>query len=216
MAPNAEFPVELAFDIVAPGQGRPLPSTPTVQNFNLLFHDDSNAGDGFSNDIRVTIKPDKTASFKLPPGRYRLGGFSGSLWHVRSATLGVTDLLTNDLLVAPGAAGEPIRLIVTNGFGSLKGSVTIAGQPASGMVYLIPLQPDLVPYSEIQLQTDGTFQWFGAPGKYIAVAAAQQVHEDFRNATFLRKFTATGREVEVPNGPTVSLDLTLAPAGVAR
>ncbi len=209
------FPLETSFEVVPVQNESSAVSTPSPQQFNLHLHNVASS-EGTDPDVRMNVKPDRSASFQVPAGRYRLGGNQSGAWYIRSATLGVTDLLTEDLVVAGGAAGSPIRLIISDASGTLKGSMTTAGQPASGWVYLIPQQASLVPYVEIYVQLDGSYQWSGPPGRYMAVPSRQQVHEDFRDPAFLRRFSAGGREVEITSGAATSADLTLVPAGVAR
>lgn len=216
LVPVPVYPVEVAIEFAPVANQGISASTPWPQQFNLTLRNLNNSGEGFEIDPRLTIRPDKSAQFLVPSGRYRLGGGISGPWYIRAAGNGVTNLLTDDLVVAGDAAGSSIRLIVSNASGRLKGRVTTAGQPAAGWVYLIPQQPSLTPYLEVYLQPDGTYRWSGAPGKYVAVPSAQQVHEDFRNPLFLRKFTSLGREVEIGMGADAVLDLELAPSGVSR
>ena len=210
------FPVETSFDFAPIANGSAAPATPSVQQFNLQLRNLENEGEGFEQDARLMVKPDHSASFSAAPGRYRLTGGQSGGWYVRSASVGATDLLSDELVVAGGAAGSTIRLVIANTTGRLKGTVTTAGQPAIGWVYLVPQQPALVPYFDINVQTDGSFQWTVPAGHYVAVPSGEQVHDDFRDAAFLRKFLSTGRAVEVTAGTDSSTELTLAAAGVAR
>lgn len=213
---NMDFPVESTFEFAPTASKRLNESTPSLQIFNFSLHDVVDRDPGYySQDTQLSVRPDHTAGFKIRPGRYRLGGnFAG--WHVTAATSGVTDLLMEELVVAQGSAGSTIRLTLSNAIGSVRGSVRTAGLPATGWIYFIAQQPSLTAFTEVYVQPNGTYQWYGPPGKYLAVPSAQMVRDDFRSNAFVRKCTAGAREVEITNGADTSLDLTLAAEGVAR
>ncbi len=217
LVPVPTFSLEASFNFAPVANGTSAPTTPSLQQFNLEFHNLANDGEGMDPDARLNVKQDQTSSFQLQPGRYRLVGGQTGAWYVQAVSVGVTDLLSDDLTVAAGSGGSPIRITLTNAVGRLKGTVTTDGQPAtSGWVYLIPQQPSLVPYVEVYIQTNGSFQWSGPTGRYVAVASADQVHENFRSSAFLRTFASSGREVEVTASADTTADLKLTPAGVTR
>ena len=216
LSPNPSFPVDSTAELAPVASGTTTPTAPSVQQFNLVLRNLANTGEGIDPDARLVFQPDKLAEFRVQPGHYHLGASLSGAWYISSATCGVTNLMIEDLVVAAGAAGSPIRLTLSNAVGRIKGLVSTAGHPASGWVYLIPQQPSLIPYVELYLQSDGSFQWSGAPGHYLAVPSLEQVHEDFRSEAFLRKFTVVGRDVQISAGNDTTANLTLASAGVAR
>ncbi len=215
LIPAPSFLVEAAFEPVPSANATATPTSPSIQQFNLSLHNLADGGDGTESDARLTVRPDRSAQFQVQPGRYRLNGSSSGGWYIRTANCGVTDLMTEDLVVASSSAGSPIHLVISNETGRLKGAVTTAGRPASGWVYLVPQQPSLISYVEVYIQSDGSYQWSGAPGRYLVVPSQQQVREDFRNAVFLRRFSTAGKEVEVTAGTDTTADLTLVPVGLA-
>ncbi len=217
LAPLPSFPVEASYEAVPSTTTNSTSTILSLQQLNLSLRDLGNfSPQGYMADIQLTIHADRTATFLAPPGRYRLSGTNNGNWFVRSASVGVTDLFTDELVIAQASAGSPIRLVLSNAFGRLKGTVKQAGLPASAWIYLIAQQPSLTPYAEIYVQMDGSYNWSGPPGKYLAVPSSQIVRDDFRNNAFVRKFAVGAPVVEITTAGETSLDLTLAQEGVAR
>ena len=215
LSPASVFPVEMVFQASGTGlrPGAAVATTPNARSFNLWLQNRASDGDGEDPDAQFSGRGDASPQLRVLPGRYRLMGGRSGAWTVTSATCGPTDLLRDDLVVGPGAAGSPIRVILSNASGRLHGTVTEAGTPATGWLYLVPAEPTLTPEIEIFLQTDGTYRWTGAPGKYTAVVSDHQMHDDFRDPKFLARFSAGGRAVEVTEGGDTAADLTMgAPA----
>jgi hypothetical protein len=206
LAPVALFPVEVAYEPSATSSSSSA-QTVSVRSLNLRLQNRDNDGDAETADARLMTRPDGPVEFRVRQGRFHLSGSPGSSWFVRSATCGATDLLSDDLVVASGAAGSPIRLILSNASGSLHGST--GAQTRSGWVYLIAEGPSLTPAFEIALQTDGSFRWSGPPGQYSVVAVDHRVREDFSNPQHLKALLAGSKSVKVGAGVDVAVDLQL-------
>ena len=114
------------------------------------------------------------ALFAIPsvePGTYRLKIRSSGPWYAAAVRRGSTDLLTQDLVVDGGGAGEPIEITLRDDFASVRGTVTSEGQPGVASVLLMP---ELAEEQAITIPVDaaGHFQMDSVPpGQYTALLA---------------------------------------------
>ena len=166
LAPIASLPVDVTPDAAASSEsvqvrGLSSPSNQahqivTPQQLNLALHNLSTI-DGMNQDLGLRLREDKTFEFRAPPGRYRLVGVSGG-WYVESATYGgITDLLTSDLVLAPGSAGAPIHIIANNQSGVIQGQIAVPDTVTTAWVYLFPRQPSLVWPNPLPIVNGGSF-----------------------------------------------------------
>jgi hypothetical protein len=206
LVPTAQFPVEVIYEPSATSQGASVQQV-SVRNLNLHFHNRESEGDADNPDSRLSSRPDEPAEFHLHQGRFRLSGNAGGAWYVRAATCGATDLLRDDLVVSSGAAGSPIRLVLSNASGSLHGNT--GAQAGSAWIYLVPEEPGIMPAYEFPVQQDGSFRWSGPPGKYAAVALNHRVREDFSRPDRLKSLLAGSTTVDVASGGDAAIDLSV-------
>ena len=162
----------------------------------------------------------KDYEFRLEPGRYRLtAGYQG-LWYVTSATSGTTDLMINDLVVGQASGATPIRIQVSNLYGTVHGKVAFSEKLSMAWVYLIPEAPSISAGMPIPVRPDGSgtgsFTMRAPVGKYIAIALSQQLLDDLRDPELRARLPASAKEVEVGTADTpLNLDISVLKA-VAR
>jgi hypothetical protein len=216
LSPVASIPVDFSMDLDPATTTSTVvnsPPSPTVQNLNLYFHSLA-AIEGQNSDIRPTAGPDKTFNFRLPAGRYRLtGGFGGGFWHVESANYGQSNLLTDELVMAAGATGSTLRVVVSNSSGQISGTiepVPAAGSTVSpGWVYLVPQFPSLTPFTQLRISTTGAWSASLAPGTYQAIAVSDPIQADLRDPAVAARYTRLGKPVVVTDAVKATLTLDL-------
>ncbi len=217
----ASLPIEVSIDPASSPQGASVHGAlqlantnlqlPGVQQFNLFLHNLGETSDGFNQDIPARAREDKLYEFRAPPGRYRLTGNAGGNWYVESATYGgVTDLLTSDIVIGPGSAGAPIRVVANNQRGSLHGRVDLDTTRTSAWVYLLPKKPVLAPPNPLLVLADGSFYISVPAGSYSAVAFDHRLQEDLRDPEVLAKLTAGARTVEVAVDAESTIELEVS------
>ena len=218
LAPVASIPVDIAmYPLFWQVRGLQQSSDQaghgvTAQQLNLSLHNLSTHSDGMNQDIGLRVREDKTFEFRAPPGRYRLVGGNGG-WYVESATYGgITNLLTSDIVLAPGAAGAPIHIVANNDQGVLHGQVAAPNTVDTSWVYLFPRQPSLSWPNPISTGGDGKFFAVVTVGSYSVVAFEHRLQEDLRDPEVLTRLTAGAKTVDITSGgnTVVNLDLSAA------
>ena len=223
LAPATSLPIEIAADPASNGQKTPTTGYSAVYNvlqFGLTLYNVSGGSDPANPDIPARIsnvpdrvKEDRTFEFRVPAGRYRLTGNSNGAWFVESATYGgIVNLLTSDLVVAAGSAGQPIRIVASNLRGNIRGQVSLPEGTPTAWVYFFPRQPALaVPNAQATGSAGG---FFGSVpvGSYSVVAFAHRIQEDLRDSDVVQRLTAGAKVVEVTSSTDslVNLDLSQA------
>jgi hypothetical protein len=131
------------------------------------------------------------------------------VWYIKSASYGDADLLLQNLVVVPGAAGTPIRVVVSNQTGTLQGTVNLNGSPAACWVYLISTSPNVQPVVVLRSNNSGSYTWAHLPpGSYQAIAFERRHSANYRDPASLAPFSSHVRSVTVNAGdkPTLNLD----------
>jgi Carboxypeptidase regulatory-like domain len=209
-APVPSIPVELVVDSSTTSDNKDQP--PTLPQLGLALESnqpDPERGDSM---VRPTARRDQSFVFMVPPGSYRLQGRSMGTWYVKSAGYGDADLLRQDLVVVPGAAGTPIRVVVSNQTGGLQGTVNLNGAPAACWVYLIPTAASA--QSVISLRSSGSGTYTAAhlpPGSYQAIAFERRHSANYRDAASLAPFSSHVHSVTVNAGDKPTLNLEAVP-----
>lgn len=206
-APIPSIPVELIVDSSATSDNGAQP--PTLPQLGLALQSEQPDPDRGDSTVRLMTRKDQSFVFTAPPGTYRLQGRNAGLWYIKSATYGDADLLQQDMAVVPGAAGTPIRVVVSNQTGSLQGTVNLNGTPGAYWVYLIPSGPNAQPV--IALRSGSTGSYTSAhlpPGSYQAIAFERRHSVNYRDAASLAPFSSHVHSVTVNAGdkPTLNLD----------
>jgi hypothetical protein len=206
-APIPSIPVELIVDSSVTSDNKDQP--PTLPQLGLVLQSDQLDPERGDSTLRPTTRREQSFVFMAPPGSYHLQGRNTGAWYVKSASYGDADLLRQDLVVVPGAAGTPIRVIVSNQTGSLQGTVNLNGSPAACWVYLIPT--GLNAQSVIALSSTNSGSYTAAhlpPGNYQAIAFERRHSANYRDPASLARFSSHVHSVTVNAGdkPTLNLD----------
>ena len=185
-------------------------STPLgPQQFNMFLqrvNADTNFGEG---SVRLFNRPDKSFVFNTPPGTYRVKCYrNGGEWYIKGISYGTADLMRQDLVVAPGAGGVPIRITVSNASGSLTGTVKTGETTGRSWVYLIASEPSAYPVISQGTAENGTYTFDRVPpGSYRVVAIEHHRSLDLTDPAVLATFGAHVRSVTLAVGDKPSLDL---------
>jgi hypothetical protein len=206
-SPIPSIPVEL---IVDTGSTSDNTQPPTLPQLGLTLQSDQPDSERGDSTVRLAARRDQSFAFTVPPGSYRLQGRSTGAWYIKSVSYGDSDLLQQDLVAVPGAAGTPIRVTVSDQTGGLQGTVNLNGSPGAYWVYLIPSGPSA--QSVIPLRSSGSTGSYSAvnlpPGTYQAIAFEQRHSVNYRDAARLAPFSSHVQSVTVNAGdkPTLNLD----------
>jgi hypothetical protein len=145
----------------------------------------------------------------LEPGAFRINTYTSSKIYVASAMSGRTNLLADDLVVAPGSDAEPIELVLRDDAASLSGTVRLDGKPASARVVLLPENaPRRAAF--ISADSGGRFSFPElAPGRYFLLALGNGTEIDLQDQGTLRRIQSRGEAVELQADGRASLELEL-------
>lgn len=206
-------PVEIVADAsstqVTGAMGARNGTPPGVMQLNVSLESlDTDPGSLFQFDIRPTQQRDGSTTLAAPPGVYRLNAGLAAGWYIRSATSRGTDLLLDDLLIAPGSNPSPITLTVSNQTGTLQGKVSLSGAAAACWIYLIATGPALPSVIVRRSDASGVFRIDDLPpGSYHAVAFPYRHSANLQDPAVLQRFAASVGEVAISAGTTTTMDL---------
>jgi hypothetical protein len=204
-SPVPSIPLELVADGSSNADGTP----PGLSQLGLILNSEQADSDGGYVGVGPSSKNSQTFFFRAPPGNYRLVGRNSGTWYIKSASYGDSDLLTQNLVVAPGASGIPIRLTVSSETGSLQGTVKLNGNPAAAWVYVIPNGPSAQANYSTRSSSMGSYNFAHLPpGSYQAIAFERQHAVDYRTPGSLSPFDnhASSVTINVGDKPTLNLD----------
>jgi len=213
--PIPSIPVELVVDssVTSDNSSQPV-ALPQLGQLGLTLQNsqpDSERGDST---VRLMTRRDQSFVFTTPPGTYRLQGRDTGMWYIKSATYGDSDLLMNDLVVVPGAAGAPIRVVVSNQTGSLQGTADLNGIPSQAWVYLIPTGPSAQSVITVR-SSSNTGSYTSShlpPGNYEVLAFEHRHSVNYRDPASLAPFSSHVQSVTVNAGEKPTLNLVVVPA----
>jgi hypothetical protein len=203
--PVPAIPVELVVDGASTSDNTP----PNLQQMGLTLQSEQADPDRGDSSVRLTTRRDQSFVFVAPPGGYRLAARNSGAWYVKSVTYGDSDLIQQELVVAPGAAGTPIRVVVSNEMGSLQGSVKLNGDPSASWVYLIPSSLGVQTVYTTRSNASGGYSFTHLPpGSYQVVAFERRHSADYRNPESIAPFSGEVHSVNINAGdkPTLNLD----------
>ena len=208
-------PVELVIDSASGSSSGSTSDNqpPTVLQLGLRFVHTDQGPSSQSQPTYLRTGRGETPNFTFAPGRYRLVAEGQSQWYVESATLGGTDLLTQDLDVEIGGTSAPLRITVSNHTAGLKGTVRLDGNPANGCwIYLIATTPGATPVINAVSGSDGTFSRpTMPPGSYRVVAFETRHSADFSNPATLERLAPYMKTIAVAAGEIGNLDIDAIP-----
>jgi hypothetical protein len=203
-SPVPVLPVEMSIDPGAMSDNT-KPSLPQLGIALVNYQPDWGRGDP---SIRLSSQRDRSFGFAIPPGRYRLQARNSGEWYVKSAGYGASDLLQEDLVVAPGSGGTPIRVVVSNQSGSVQGTVKLGSNAVPCWIYLISTTPSAMAVVNFRSAEDGTYNYPRlAPGSYEAVAFESRHAANYRDAASLAPYSTHVRSFVIQAGDKTSLDL---------
>jgi hypothetical protein len=206
-SPIPSIPVEMVIDDSATS-GNP----PSLQQFNLALEKDQPDFDPEGSTIRLN-EENHTFRFVASPGSYHLLARGSGDWYVRSISNGTSDVLQQGLVVAPGAGGTPLRVMVSNQTGSLQGTVNLNGVPSVCWIYLISTTPSAVPFLAVRSDAGGAFtDTHVPPGSYDAIAFESRHSANFRDPDVLAAFASRVRSITIEAGDKATLDLDAVPS----
>ena len=203
--PVPAIPVEMVVDGASTSDNTP----PNLQQMGLTLQSEQADPDRGDSSVRLTTRRDQSLVFVAPPGDYRLAARNSGAWFIKSVTYGDSDLLQQELVVAPGAAGTPIRVVVSNEMGSLQGSVKLNGDPSASWVYLIPTNSGVQTVYTTRSNATGGYSFAHLPpGSYQVVAFERRHSADYRNPESIAPFSGQVQSVNINAGdkPSVNLD----------
>ena len=225
LEPAAILPVELAVDPASTQSSNSTSSLPSgvlglpqqqpdLRQFNLRLHNLTQSTLPGMQDIQLRQNEDHGYEFRAGPGRYRLQAMGGGLWYIESATSGVTNLISSEIVISSGGSGAPIRIVVNNTQGMVSMTVKFATDTDMAYIYLIPRQPSLAQVNPIMIGNPGTasstVSTRVAAGSYVAVALDHRVEEDLRNPDVISKFSTAAKTVDVSPSATATVELDIA------
>jgi hypothetical protein len=209
-SPIPFIPVELLIDESSTSDN----SQPSLQQFNLLLENDQPDLEQQSSAVRLTTLAAHAFGFLASPGSYHLQARGTGEWYVKSVSNGVSDVLQQGLVVAPGTGGTPLRVLVSNQTGSLQGTVKLNGTPSACWVYLIPTTPSAEAVFSLHSNAEGGFtSTHLPPGSYQAIAFEHKHSANYRDPAVLEPFATSVRSITVNAGDQATLNLDAVPSG---
>jgi Carboxypeptidase regulatory-like domain len=210
-APVPSIPIELVVDTSSTSDNNQAP--PTLQQLGLSLQGGQADPERGDSTVRPTTRRDQSLVFSTPPGSYRLQGRNTGAWYIKSVTYGDSDLLQDDLVVVPGAAGTPIRVVVSNQTGSLQGTVNLNGVGAACWIYLIPTSPSAEYVISLRSSSTGSYTSpHLPPGSYQAIAFEHRHSANYRDPESLAPFSSHVHSVSIGAGDKPTLNLDAVPA----
>ncbi len=210
-APIPSIPIEIVTDTSSTSDNsQPVP---TIPQLGLSLQSGQAEPDRGDSTIRPTTRHDQSFVFTTPPGSYHLQGRDTGAWYIKSVTYGDSDLLRDDLVVVPGAAGTPIRVVVSNQTGSLQGTVNLNGVGGASWIYLIPTSPSAEYVISLRSSSTGSYMSpHLPPGNYQAIAFEHRHSANYRDPASLAPFSSHVHSVTISAGdkPTLNLDAVSA------
>jgi hypothetical protein len=203
--PVPAIPVELVVDGSSTSDNTPA----NLAQMGLTLQSEQSDLDRGDASVRLTTRRDQSYVFLVPPGSYRLAARNSGAWYVKAVSYGDSDLLQEELVVAPGAAGTPIRVVASNEMGGLQGTVKLNGDPNACWIYLIPASVGVQTVYTTRSNSTGSYTFAHLPpGSYQAVAFERRHSADYRNPESLAPFSGQTHSVSINAGdkPTLNLD----------
>ncbi|NYF52101.1 carboxypeptidase-like regulatory domain-containing protein [Tunturiibacter gelidoferens] len=208
-SPVPSIPVELLIDESSSSDITP----PGLQQLGLSLQSGQTDLDGGYASLGLSPRANQAFFFSAPPGSYRLAGRNSGAWYIKSASYGDSDLLEQELVVAPGASGTPIRVLVSNQTGALQGTVHLDGAPVASWVCVIPRGPSAQVEYSTRSSSTGSYSFSHLPpGSYQAIAFPRRHSADYRDPESLTPFGDHVQSVTVNAGDKSTLNLDVVPA----
>jgi hypothetical protein len=208
-SPIPSIPVEMIVDTSSASDNS---QPPTLAQLGLTLQNNQPDSERGDSTVRPTTRRDQSFVFTAQPGTYHVQGRDTGAWYIKSVNYGDSDLLQQDLVVAPGASGTPIRVTMSNQTGGLQGTVNLNGAPAACWVYLIPSGPSA--QSVFSFKSSSTGSYTSAhlpPGSYQAIAFEQRHSVNYSDPTRLAPFASHVQSITINAGDKPTLNLEAVP-----
>jgi carboxypeptidase family protein len=142
----------------------------------------------------------------VPPGRYSVEVQPLGSFYVQTVSSGTTDLLGEQLVIAPGVKVDPIEVVLRDDGGQVSG--TVRGKALRSTVLLVPERGSPNDIKVTQLQGGSSFS-FGQvrPGDYFVLAVDQADKLEYRNPEVLGPYFSNAAHVTVPARQEVEVSL---------
>jgi hypothetical protein len=207
MSPSATIPIQMDWD--KPPSGSVIQAVPQV-HLSPVAHNPWNSGYW----SRVDTRDGQQVQIidRVMPGNYRVTIQPNAQGYVAAIRSGQTDLMQNELVVAPGSPPAPIQVTFHSGAATLTGTVKADG-PAPH-VYVLALPDFSSPVETPVIGSSGKFTASGlAPGSYHVFAFASIDGLEFQNKEAMRKYDNQAVSVTLSENETKQIEVPLIGGG---
>jgi Carboxypeptidase regulatory-like domain len=181
---------------------------PSLQQLSLALRNEEDGSESMLRSAGAQDQPE----FVVPAGRYRMLVHGRGTWFVQSASYGDSDVLNQDLVVAPGAGGAEIQVTVSNQTGGVQGSVTLHGAAAACPVYLVPGRAAGRAVFSAASNAEGGYSVSNLPpGEYRVIAFERRHAADYGDEASLSPFSSYVQTVTVSVGDKATANLEAVP-----
>lgn len=189
--------------------------TVDLRQLNLRLHNLSESSLPGMQDATPRMNETKAYEFRLFPGRYRLEALAVGTWYVETAVSGVTNLISNDLVISSAGSGTPVRIVANNTQGAVTVTAPMPPDAENVYLYLVPRGPSLVPINPIPfgMSTDAgpvSASTRIPVGSYLAIATTRQIQDDLRNPDVLSRFSGGSKVIEVSTNGVTTVNVDIA------
>lgn len=152
----------------------------------------------------------------VPPGVYSVEVQpTGGAYYAQSVRSGSLNLLEQNLTIAPGAAVQPIEVVLRDDFATLEGRITL-GQPGDGFasVMIIPESAPQHTRNVVLYRPADSFQIPQLPpGNYRVLAVDNAAEFEYVNPDVLQKYAGKAQEIRLAPSQKAKVDLELVHVG---
>ena len=147
------------------------------------------------------------------PGTYAVAVATTGNVYARSIISGSVNLISEPLVVTPGYAPDPIRIVLGEA-ATAEGITRKGGKPARAWVYAIPEQPDARLFQSILVEPDGRFHLQGlAPIPYLFFATDVELNLDIHDPKVLDYWRQRVPARALQTGGAAKVDLQVSAIG---
>ncbi len=176
-----------------------------------LVSSDPTIGESFSTVERSSQSSYSVVLQNVDPGRYSVDLMPQGGWYVQSAQYGQTNLLYDDLAVAPAGQAYPMEVVLRDDGAALTGTVKSPdGARVQATVIAVPQPVSKVAAKIAYVSQQNSFTFSGlAPGDYLVYAFDTADRLEYGNPDVLQPYASQAAHVTLsPNQKAqVALDL---------
>jgi hypothetical protein len=147
----------------------------------------------------------------LLPGTYSVQATAAGFGYVADLRCGSTDLLRDDLTLAPGGSPPPIEVTLRNDGAELNGSVTHNNRPLAASVVIYS---QVYPKRSLLIRANdsGTFSMNDLPpGSYLVFAMRDAEDLEYRNPIAVEKYLGEAKPLTLAPREKATIQLELQP-----